>query len=495
MNKISKNSIASGLTTLLNAAFMFATYKLVMSVLGAEALGIWALVLAFTSVSRLAEFGFATGIVKFVAGYEAQKDYQRAKDFVDTGILTIAAVAGCLMVLVYPLIIHYAANVIPSSAIEEFEGVLPIAMLSVVFLACSNVVLGALEGLQKYVLRTQLFLLSGALNVISVWVLLPEYGLHGLAVAQFLQSLCLLTTSCIVLSHQHSSYGILPVGWKWEEFKKLISFGVKLQLGSISLLAFDPISKIFLANQASLASVAYYEMANQLVTRVRAILATGNQVVVPEAARISSADGHEKVMSLYMRNVSVITFLAVPGFALLAASSPLIAQLWIGTQDSTFIFCTIVLSIGWLLNTLASPAYFISIGIGKIGFNILAQVSIGLCNLILCIVLSPVYGIFGVLLSATCSLLVGFLILITSFHIQNDIKISAQSFSSYMDWVLLGSASVATYSFVYFYIGSSVIEKTFSWASALCVLSLVFVAFSIYVHHNYTLIFKALRSE
>ena len=70
---ITGNAIAMFIQAILTSVILFLMYLFISRILGLSALGIWSVVMATTSASRLIDIGFSGGITKFVAKYLEKK--------------------------------------------------------------------------------------------------------------------------------------------------------------------------------------------------------------------------------------------------------------------------------------------------------------------------------------------------------------------------------------------------------------------------------------
>ena len=76
---ITVTPIAMFIQTILTSVILFLMYLFISRILGLSALGIWSVVMATTSASRLIDIGFSGGITKFVAKYLEKKDFIKVK--------------------------------------------------------------------------------------------------------------------------------------------------------------------------------------------------------------------------------------------------------------------------------------------------------------------------------------------------------------------------------------------------------------------------------
>src|ERR1700760_1393092 len=113
-----------------SAACLFALYRFLVRSLGMEQLGVWSLVLATTSVVTLANQGFATSIVKFVAQYCARNAAEEACDVVETALITLAALLTVICATLYPVAHWLLRLVIHGTLLQRAYEILPYAVAS-----------------------------------------------------------------------------------------------------------------------------------------------------------------------------------------------------------------------------------------------------------------------------------------------------------------------------------------------------------------------------
>src|SRR5690606_12506142 len=104
-----------------------------------------------------------------------------------------------------------------------------------------------------------------------------------------------------------------------------------------------------------LSAAGYFEMARQLVSKVRHLLIAANQVIVPVVAGFKR---QEQLTAMYRANVQLLLTAAIPLYGLLSAWAPLVSELWIGNFEPQFVQFVIALCLGLGVNTLSGPAYF-----------------------------------------------------------------------------------------------------------------------------------------
>src|SRR5690606_27590360 len=122
--------------------------------------------------------------------------------------------------------------------------------------------------------------------------------------------------------------GWVPVQWSTARLRELVGYGVNVQAMAIVMLLFEPIAKIWFTRFGGLSVVGYFELAEQLVTRLRAVIVESNRVLVPVVAGLRQVGGN--VRQLYTRNLSYLLVLLTPLFAFVAAAMPAVGEVWTG---------------------------------------------------------------------------------------------------------------------------------------------------------------------
>jgi len=169
-----------------------------------------------------------------------------------------------------------------------------------------------------------------------------------------------------------------------------------------------------MAKYGDMATVGFYEMASKTVLLFRAILVNANKVLVPQwHICMKSIRPHEKY---YGQMFSLLLYLSLPVFAGLIAFAPYVAHLWIGVHEARLSGMIVILAIGWFVNVMAGPAYFMNMGTGALSWNTLSHVIIGLANVVLGIFAGVVFGGKFVVWAWTLSLIIGSIVIPISYQ-------------------------------------------------------------------------------
>lgn len=402
---------------------LFVLYKFLLKTIGVEQLGIWSLVLATSSFANVSNFGFSGSVVKFVAKYLARGEDRKVSGLIQTAVLSITLFAGLFLVIVYPVVKWVLGLVISKGSLYLALSILPLAFLALWITIITGIYQSGLDGYQRIDIRNLIAIAGAVLQLLFSFLLAPTYGLVGLAYAQISRNLIVLFITVILLRKYLVSLPIIPHHWDKGLFREIIGYGINFQIISVTVMLYDPVTKALLSRFGGLSFVGYYEMASRMVQQFRSLIVSANQVLVPAIADLQERTPG-RIHSVYLTSYQLIFYLALPLYSLIVVSMPLISDLWIGHYEGVFVISGVLLAIGWFLNTLAGPAYFSYLGIGKLRWNVAGYLAIAFLNAGLGLLSGILYGGVGVVIAWAASLSLGSSIIYFSYHINYKIHLS-----------------------------------------------------------------------
>jgi len=418
------NAIMSMIQIITNGAILFVLYRFLLKTLGIEMLGIWSLVLATTSLTQIAGFGFSGGVVKFVAKYVARRDNKNVASVIQTAMLSIGVVGGFIIIVFYPIIKLVLSFIVPKEAIHLVYSILPASMISLWIMMLYGISSSGLDGYQRIDIRSLVIMLSALLNLFLCFAVVPKYGLIGLAYINVVQNLFILVITWILLRQQNLYIPLIPHKWEITIFKEIIRYSVSFQIMSVIGMFYEPITKSLISIFGGLSVLGYYEMANKMVQQFRAIIVSANQVLVPHVANIQETM-LQKIESVYFASYKVLFYLALPLYTFIIVGLPYLSEVWIGHYESSFVYFGILLSVGYFFNTINAPSYFINLGTGELKWNLISHFVIATLNILLGSMLGMLFHGIGVVIGWVVSLALGSSIVYLQFHFKNKIPFGA----------------------------------------------------------------------
>jgi len=421
--KILINAMMSVLQVIVIAFALFVLYRFLLNALGVERLGIWSIVMAMTSIGQISNLGFSASVLKFVAKYQAHDDQESVAALIQTSAIFIGILAGGVILIVYPLAAWLLGHILRDSNLGEALSILPYALGSLWITILSGIFQSSLDGFQRIAIRSMLLMAGAVLQLTLCLALVPTFGLLGVAYAQVSQALVLLIAGWLILKRHLPLLPIVPWHWDQNLFREMVGYGVNFQIITVSQLLYDPITKGLLTKFGDLSMTGYYEMANRMILQLRSLLVAANQVLVPVIADFQEKN-QKAIEEIYKRSYRLLFYIALPMFSAILAFIPIISEAWIGHFESQFVVFANLLTIGWFMNSVASPAYFSNLGIGDLRWNTIGHIIIAVLNLGLGWLLGSIFGGSAVVVAWVISLIAGSLIIPISFHLKYNIPVT-----------------------------------------------------------------------
>ncbi len=410
---ISRNVLATVFQVLVGSVVFFVLYRYLYDKLGVEKIGVWSLVLAATSVSRIGELGLSAGVVKFVAEALGQGDTTRAMDIIQTIAITLAVFMALLLAVGYPLFPMWLSYFLPEHGVPVALEILPYALLSLWATVIVSVFSGGLDGCMRMDLRSFLTTAANLLYLGLAILLVPKYGLKGVAIAQLIQAVILMIILWCALRTQLKDLPVLPLQWNYSTLKEMFSYGVNFQIIAIIGMLFDPMVKAMMSKFGGLEALGFYQMANRLILQGRALIVEASRVMVPTVSALQEYST-DKSRQLFITSYKLTFYVSVLSFGVLGAFITSICLLWLGHYQIIFIQFALLLNLGWFANTLIGPAYFSNLGSGKLKPNMISQAIMVVSSLLAGCVLGLSYGGIGVVFGVVFGLIAGSMFLLIS---------------------------------------------------------------------------------
>jgi O-antigen/teichoic acid export membrane protein len=416
-----RNVTANILQMLLGAMLVFFLYRHISKELGIEALGLWSVMLATTSAFRLAEFGLGAGITRFVARYLALQAPEKAALVVETGILTLSFIVPLILLVTFPVFEIFLNYIFEEPYRSKAIEILPYVLVSVWLMIIAAVIQSGLDGCQRMVSRAVLVLTGQSLMTsLSFWFI-SDCQLIGLAMAQIVQGIFLVIVGWIILRQHLKEVSRIPFRWRLLIFLEMLRYSFNVQAASFLMLLFEPFTKALMVKFGGVSAAGYFEIANQLVTRVRSVIIAANQTLVPKVAQVVET-APSQLNLIYQANIRLLVVVALPIYCVLFVWGGVITGFVLEDAHEELTSFTQLCATAWFINTFAAPAYFLNMGTGAVFSNTRAHFVTGFLNALLALVLGSEYGALGVAYSYAIALTVGSFLLIATFQKANALR-------------------------------------------------------------------------
>jgi O-antigen/teichoic acid export membrane protein len=397
-------------------AFLLTPY--IVSKLGLQAYGVWALVLVITSYLGLLDFGVGTAFVKYVAEHEARQDYVALNTFVSTGFAFYLAMSSVIIAfaLVFGSVILRLLK-IPPELMDSAWFVLVVAATILAFSNAFSVFQGVITGLQRLDVLNIITLVVSVPDIIGTILFLQlGYGLRGLIVNEVI--VFILTTILLVTTAFRLLPGLQlrPVLCTFTSLRRLVSYGLKVQISQLADLASSQMNKLLIGYFLGLSSVSLYELGSKAVLTGKRLSLVMASAILPAASEIEARQDEETLRRLYIRGSKYLVLIAAPLMLFLLAGAPALIRTWLGPGYTASVLVIQFLSLGHLVHLLTGVGTAIAKGIGRPEYETQYTLLLLVLQTVLGITLIIKLGFFGILLATPTSLLLSSCYFMIIFH-------------------------------------------------------------------------------
>lgn len=370
----------------------FLLMKLVIVYEGIEMVGLWSLTVGMVSLARLLDFTGSSALTRIVAISDVKKRHCYIDTLVVFSIVFYIFLAVCMY---FPVLV-----IIMDTVGEDLSPVIP----TLLFLSLAAIILSvtyqnhaaALDGLELASTRSAIGIFCMLIYGTVCAVCIPYYGIVSLAFAQILQFLFGIILFRLVLRKTLHSMTIIPFYFSTKNFKELYSYGVKLQINSLTLLAFDVSSRYLISLNYGLSVVAYYDISYKLAGHTRGLVQSYFNPLIPKYASQWSNNPREAFENM-LKDLKLY-FLPISGiFACVLFTLPLISLFYFQGLSQTFLMIGVILNLAWWAATCTLIMQIFCKSINILFWTIIGHVALLIISLIILNFSSGVLDLTGTL--------------------------------------------------------------------------------------------------
>jgi O-antigen/teichoic acid export membrane protein len=400
-----RNTLAQSSSLMVGFLFSFLLAPLMISRLGLETFGVWAVTGAVATYAGLLDLGVGRSLIRFVAVFDADGREEKISQCVGLGLLAVTVVA----------VVALAFVAAAAPILSDKLGVLGTEQMRVVAMAAvaiwsfngygavlDSVGLGKQQMIPPNVAAT----IGLTVNfVFSVIALLASTSLVVYALANVAAAILAIVPSFFAMRYLwRRPYWALP---SRELVREVLGFSVKDQVGWLADLVNFQTDKIVIALAVDVRAAAIYEIASRIVMGVRSGAILTVSAMVPTAAAKIVSEGREVVGSMYRRYTLRSCSIAFPLFMLAAVTAPFLLVAWLGRAPGDSELLVPFLTFAYMFNISTGVGSTIALGAGHPGMVSLNAVLIAALNVVLTIALAPLFGVWGVVGGTFLALTIG----------------------------------------------------------------------------------------
>ena len=417
MNTIAKNSTSNVARVIILTPIYFLLVPYIISKIGIEGYGIWALIGIFGSYRVFADFGMTTSLIKFIAEANEEKNELITSKYINTSIVTqlgFSIIPIIAIIIFRTFIIINVLNI--SENIEEIKLLVLIVAISTLINMLAGLFQAIIDGVQRMDISNITITIHTFISALGTYILLElEYGILGLGIIQLVMALVLLGTN-IILSKRLIKFRINLFLFSKQTFKEIFSYSINIQLSSLARMWIEPGIKIIVSHMFSVTYVGYYEIALKFTSRITSLIRSALMPLFPAASVFYKNGGVARVEKLRYYS-SKYLFLLVSGFiAVTFATLPKFILVWIGPDYNVVLILIMIQLVGLYASILATPAYVIMRGAGFARNTLHIELQTIIIQLICIPIFSSIFGFYGFAISFSLSMICSYYLSLYNFR-------------------------------------------------------------------------------
>jgi O-antigen/teichoic acid export membrane protein len=408
--KISRNVVFSAIGLFALAPLPFIVIPFFLKKLGTAGYGTWAVFLAVSGVTSLADLGLVTSLSKHVAEFSALKDFRSLSRYVNTGFVLYLVVASLLALVLWlgsPLLLSslFRGSLVPTRELRIlWRCLILLVFANTLTLLFSSIVIG----LQRMDLSTLISSLGQFSSVgLSLVLLSFGWGLRGVLYAYVLTAWITSIVYVALVQRLLPEVELNLAACEWGVAKEILGFSLKTYVTTVAVVIHNQIEKIYLARFVGVVPVGWYDISSGLALKLRGIPGLVLTPVMPAASELHALSDQRRLVHLYQRAHKYLAFIGVPLVVYVIFVSRRFVELWVGPALGVIAVPLSVLLIANMINLATGPGFLVLVGSGKLRPGIYSATLAIVVNLTLSFFLIRAYGFQGAIIGTSFSLIAG----------------------------------------------------------------------------------------
>lgn len=395
--KLIKSSLLGTSSWILNIVISFFMMPFLIHSLGDKHYGLWILVSTFMGYYGLLDLGLSSAVSRFISRAIGRNDKDERKVIVCTSFYTFLILG--LIVLIATLVFTYFADVIVSAEddLYLFRILLLIMGLSLAVKFPLRVFTGVvLANLYQYISRLINIVITIIRTLLIVYVVISGFGLIAIAIITALCSILSgICVTCFAFRIE-SGMSISPAFFRKNRVHQLFGYSIYVFLGRVANLLKYSVDSFVIAKFVSLGMVTHYGIALRLCDHFNSLMANIVNVATPVFSQEEGKNDFDSIRKKFLFTIKISTYLAMfVGVMILMCGKPFI-QRWMGHEYVDSYPILVVLIIPIIIGSCQTPLFSVLYGISKHRIVAYINISEGISNLVLSLILVQYYGMLGV---------------------------------------------------------------------------------------------------
>lgn len=326
---------------------------------GVQAVGLWSTLYAVVMLLKVGDAGMASALQRFIAAKSLDSDLVEIRQLFLNGFIINFFILLLMSIVFLLLTLNYVDMLVNASLYgDDLDALICVMFFSFFLFNLSNVVFGAIIGIHKYFKKSVISVACNCINIVSVFFLVPLFGLLGFAIAQLIYCFTMFIAAFIVVFIEFEMKCTKIKDLRFTVMKVIMNFSVKGYVSAVPHNLVEPVTKILLGSFSSSEIQGIYEIAYKTVFLTRNAIVSGVLAVLPSiTSHYSQKDRNIKPLIKGVINKSFKSLMCV--YAAIAILCPIISLLWLGSIDYDYIAFVYILICTHIITGSFSVTYMI----------------------------------------------------------------------------------------------------------------------------------------
>lgn len=424
--KVIRNTIFNTIGNCWMMAIRFFMTPYVLYHLKDERYGVWAVVGVLTGFIGLLDFGLARSFDKYLAEYYTKRDHDSFNMVVSIGLTFYLLFSALIIALAVfardPLmkLIGLSPDRLSPAVFEESAFVFVWAVVIFGWSTTSSVFGMIMTGLQRMDVINKIGIVTSLLGVIGTVIALElGYGLKGLVVCTGVIAVIGTGITLAAAYWLFPDLRINPLMAHWPMFRRMFSFGLKLQVAKLANLFTFQLDRPLISRFLHVSYVTPYNLGAGFIWNVRQVLLMIPSAVIPATSELEASNRKERSYEFYERGTRYLVLISTPVCTFSAVAAALIIGAWLGPgyeqgEEATRVIQ--ILALGYYANLSTGVATGVAVGMGKPEYEMQFGILLAVLSLVFSLSLITTVGFYGPAFAATGALTICALYFYTLFH-------------------------------------------------------------------------------
>lgn len=406
-NIIARNTLFNFIGKAVQMLVVIVSTPLLISYLGIKLYGVWVILSTITNYYGLFDIGISSTYIKYVAEYNARKDWAKLSETIATGFYFSILVGGVVLLIGYAL-----KNLILSIFIKDYADLSRICLVYIgaLFLFCVAYIgqffQSLLDGYQRMDLKNISLIIYRIINLCLIFFFLViGWKIEGIIVAGLLSWLVLVIVNLYQTKKifPQMSFSIKKINKK--NLFVIISYGWKIQITQLASWCINNIDKLFLGYFATPPIVAIYDVASKVRLFSREPTIAYISTISPAASERTAVNlDMDIIKGFYDKCTRYLMIMALPLCAFIFVNADNLIYVWLGKGFKSSATVLQILIIGNMFNLLTGCGTQITRGIGRPDIEAKYTIWVTICMILFGYFFTKYFGMIGLAISSSLAL-------------------------------------------------------------------------------------------